>query len=727
MLEAIRPVASSFEGAVTAWKGRKVDPSRVCDGYGETRTVSVTGLDSHKALMLTDFRGVSLQDGKWFDLADVETSGATWLKMAQPSPELLGVAPVLESCEPKGGMSKEEVHRYEGMVWLASYLEEHMSSKASTEPDADEEGQVEPAGEEAGSRGDAPDEIPPPAEAPPSLEPGISGSQDPAPPRSARSWRLSRSAGTTDVMAIACLLGKDGQGASTLTKARRHVLRWLKNKGYEGLPESEPGHASAPEGEVSVETDGKRVWAMRFDDRKQMEQGAIWRVELMLLDVGNACALGIRIYQLRRSENAPEPISGAPSVLAKLGSEFGLRDAGAVLLSKAHRISDRAGGEWLAGLLHQPERSMAVVVVSSTAANGPDGSVDRMAARLTGVAHVVTIDPSAAHVLSSRMADGHAVYGNAIRVYRPNVRRNDPPGDHPLWTFGGQTLPLHVMNLAVEAACSISVDHEDLDERAPSFRQVRQELSDSRLATMRSTTDSLASTVEEERAKHLLISAELEETIKEQREQLEELSAKLRNSQEEVKALRRERDQAIDDLRQHRHQFNTRWLDDDQGYEEVGEEVEYPDNWEDLEAWVELYCGDTMVLLPSAAKAARDSLYEDIPFAYQALHLLANEYVAMRTRDPDDEQPKLDFEARRQSMGLVCSKVGDAPEVKRFKQEYRRVHDGETITLDMHLKKGAGYDPTSLFRLYFYYCEQTSRVIVGHLPSHLTNHLTHNA
>jgi len=54
------------------------------------------------------------------------------------------------------------------------------------------------------------------------------------------------------------------------------------------------------------------------------------------------------------------------------------------------------------------------------------------------------------------------------------------------------------------------------------------------------------------------------------------------------------------------------------------------------------------------------------------------------------------------------------------------MHEGREITLDMHLKRGGGFDPASIFRLYFHYDTARARVIVGHFPTHLTNRKTHS-
>ena len=78
-------------------------------------------------------------------------------------------------------------------------------------------------------------------------------------------------------------------------------------------------------------------------------------------------------------------------------------------------------------------------------------------------------------------------------------------------------------------------------------------------------------------------------------------------------------------------------------------------------------------------------------------------------------------------LGLEREPVGEALNNHRYKQSYRRLYEGKTIWLDDHLKWGGGFDPATLFRLYFHYDEASGKVIVGHLTTHLPNSLTHTS
>lgn len=546
----------------------------------------------------------------------------------------------------------------------------------------------------------------------------------------ARPARLNRAAGTTEVLALAAMLG-GAHAPVTLEQASSRVVDWLSGKGFHGLATNTSEQVSTPDGEVTVETDEATVWAVRFDDRRQMAEGAIWRVEMTLVALPQACALGVRLSQLRSTASAPDPTSGVPAAVVSMSREFGLWDGGTRLEPAVTEIRGHVDFNWLQATLFDPGRALAMVVVSNRSGDA-DASLTKLASRLLGLAHVVVIGPAVARQLSELLPARYPVYGNAIRVYRPRPGHGDNPLDHPLWTsYSGLALAPALANQIAEAVSAISLEHESLDERAPPFRVVRQQLTASRLATLQQRTSRLASTVEEERARHEAIVQQLEKSRSDQAARIAELEAEVRGLQEEITALRQERDAALDDVRAIRHQASQAWTGlpraEDQHEAETGSEPEIPDVWDGLEDWVEQHCAGRLVLLPSAAKACRESPFEDVPLAYRSLLLLANEYVDMRRRGPDEDGRKAAFEAARLELGLDCSPVGNAKDSHQFKADYRKTFEGRQIVLDLHLKRGKGYDERTIFRVYFAYDEESQRVIVGHMPSHLTNRKTRNA
>lgn len=731
------PSAPSAE-ALREWQLAQVTYA----SYVERGVLPIDEVDSHyghseardgaEVLLLDAWTGVRVEDGRISTsrrvirtkAADIRVPLAAFdadLRHRVPNPD--------DFADSDHGVSRDELLRYARMCWLSDWMGLYVGQ--SDNELAAETGQ---GAEDVGAATAQQCEPTPHQSEDPPGEQSIEVASEPVeqlPPRSPRPWQLPRRAGTTDVLAMAGILGAPGEAVS-LADASRRVGDWLARKGYAGVTAEASSQTSTPDGEVTIETDGRTVWALRFDDRRGMEKGAIWRVELTLLAFETRCAIGLRLYQLRGSNGAPAPTSGVPTVVAEIGREFGLWDAATSMRGVARAISTDQDVSWLTEHMHDPRRVGALVVISGKASESTDPAADRLAARLFGLAHVVVVDESVARNLSAALPPSYGVYGNAVRVYRPRPGVEDVPKDHPLWALQGRSLPSDVANNVAEAVSAVSLEHDDLDDRVPPFRQVRRELSESRLLGLQNHTLSLAASVDEERSRHQAVVAHLERERSDQESLIRELSEQVRGLREEGAALRRERDEALDDVRALRRNESARWLMQaperaGAGKVEPKAADELPTSWDDLEDWTARNCGDRLVLLPSAAKAARASAFEDVAFAYQALGLLGNEYVAMRARGADDDHLRIEFDAALAELGVECSPVGAAVDRRKFKQDYRRRFEGREIKLDMHLKRGAGYDPATLFRIYFNYCDETGRVIVGHMPGHLTNHLTRNA
>lgn len=564
------------------------------------------------------------------------------------------------------------------------------------------------------------------ADAGPASEPRPGHAPNTRPPRP----RISRRAGTVNVLALAARLGRADQAKDeTFSKTRASILQWLKNKGFRANDPIGNNHIESPDGEVTIESDGTRIWSLRFDDRRSMEQGAIWRVEATLIN-GDLPALGLRLIQVRSSEEAPLPVaSGVPQVVADIAKDVGLMDAGSALLNTATHLPSEKDAPPLVQLLLNAERVQPVIVIS-----GPiDASAAQLARRLTGVAHVVCIDTLVSYELIRRLGRERSVYGHAVRLYRPGFTTAADPFLHPVWPLKGNQLPKWLVNDLFEEACATSTASEDLDERVPPFQVIRQHLaaqrlrtSEERLAALRAQASHAAASKDEQISRLQAIREELESALAAHRTKANELDAQLIELREELLATRRERDDAREELRRSRYQLQTKWSESNPLEDETTDESYYPDSWDELEDWVEVYGDNKLVLLPQAAKAARESPFKNIPLAYKALDYLARCYVPMRTRDKDDPAP---FQASQQTLaelGLELSAVGTALDDHRYKRDYRRQYDGRDIWLDQHLKAGVGFDPATIFRLYFWYDADAARVVIGHLPTHLTNRITHS-
>lgn len=721
----LRLAYQSFRGFIRRARSRD-EARRVAALYGTRTTEAVGGEENINAVRLTPGGGIDLATGRFFSLDEASPGGAFSWEDKTLSADLLATAPKENPDFPPGE------DRLDLIFWLGAALTEDVRrelgqvSDSAEAPDSDEY-----------PRDEAPEAEPNVVRAPTSSEVSSAAPPQNAPTETgsstvrARRSRLSRSAGTVNVLALAARLGKaDQDHTKAFDAARSRILAWLRSKGFAVAAPSDSSHIEAPGGEVSIETDGQSIWSLRFDDRRSMEEGAIWRVEATLLGQPNP-AIGLRLVQVRSTEEAPPPVaSGVPHVVATLAKEIGLEDAGVALLNSAVRLSGDRQAQWLLGLLLNPNRTQSVIVISGSV----DASADRLAARLAGVAHVICIDGALSNRLIRSFGRDRSVYGSAVRLYRPGFAAEADPYQHPVWTLKGTQLPKWLATDIFEEACAISLEVGDLDERAPSFQAVRNHLAKQRLASsehrlvaLREQVENIASSKDEQISQLQAIRDELESSLAEYRATTKELGEQSDQLRDELQATRRERDAALEEARQLRYQLSNQWEDDGSAQEaEPADDSYYPDNWDELETWVEIYGEDKLVLHPKAAKAARESPFKDIPLAYKAMEYLVQCYIPMRTRTADDSEAYERSQQALAELGLEESDVGTAKDIKRYKHEYRRQYDGREVTLDRHLKSGVGFGGDFQFRLYFYYDDEAEKVLVGHMPTHLTNRLSHN-
>jgi hypothetical protein len=685
----------------------------VAQEYGTTADVTVDGRPV-KAILVTSTMGIEQGSGRIFQGHDANTLSWRSDTVVQ---EVMNLAPEDDSAR------SQSTNRYQRMSWVGRALAQvrDVGAEAPTLDITSDASKQDIRDEEKARRAETT------LASKPSEESTKAQTVTVSTPLRKRA-RLSRSAGITNVLAVAARLGKPGSASTeSFILARNEISAWLRKKGFEIDSSRSSFTMETPYGEISVESDADKLWSLRFDDRSQMSEGAFWRVETTLLG-GETAAIGLRVVQVRQTESAPPPKPGVPRVIASIADRVGLYEEGTQLKSCAWSPASNADITKLFELLSNQSRLQPVIVISAMHDVAADISMDRLASRLTGVAHVVRIGRGVADEMIQRFGRSLATYGTAIRLYRPGFSREADPFHHPLWTFSELPLPGRIVDDIAEEACAIGVQTGDLDERVPSFQDVRNLIASARMRGAIQQTQELASSAQEERDRQHAVRREIEALLDIYTSNNKDLVEANRKLTGDCEVIQIERDAALDEVRRLRYQISTTWSPDSTQVVAIEEDPEqrYPETWDDLETWVECFGNDRLVLLPQAAKAARSSAFQDIPFVYKVLEFLVERYVPLRTRNQEEEGPRLRYETALAELAIEVSPVGDAVDDKRYKKEYRRRYNGKDIKLNLHAKRGVGFDPATVFRLYFWYDDANERVVVGHLPSHLTNRISHS-
>lgn len=129
---------------------------------------------------------------------------------------------------------------------------------------------------------------------------------------------------------------------------------------------------------------------------------------------------------------------------------------------------------------------------------------------------------------------------------------------------------------------------------------------------------------------------------------------------------------------------------------------------------------ERITLLPRALNGAKKSLYETPADIFAGLEFLAGPYRLGRLGKLD----KAEVDAALARTGLRMAGSASSSVAGAQGEAYFVQWRGRRRFLEMHLLKGGGRDERYCARIYFFWCDETEKVVVGSLPAHLDNSLT---
>jgi len=145
---------------------------------------------------------------------------------------------------------------------------------------------------------------------------------------------------------------------------------------------------------------------------------------------------------------------------------------------------------------------------------------------------------------------------------------------------------------------------------------------------------------------------------------------------------------------------------------------ELPDSLDGLAQWARQNLDGKLILHPRAEREAKRSEYLDVELVYRAVHWLGTEYREMRL----SEKPEEETLAKLTELGLEIAPSISPSRAGEQGEDYFVQHgpnEGRRCMLDQHLKKGSDRDARNCLRIYFFWDDVASCVVVGWLPSHL--------
>lgn len=129
---------------------------------------------------------------------------------------------------------------------------------------------------------------------------------------------------------------------------------------------------------------------------------------------------------------------------------------------------------------------------------------------------------------------------------------------------------------------------------------------------------------------------------------------------------------------------------------------------------------DRIVILPRALAEAKKSVYAEPQRVFAALELLAETYRLVKL----SLAPREMLKSRADELGLFLGGSVDPTRAGEEAEAYFVAYRGRRRFLEQHVGRGASRDPRFCLRIYFFWDDESERVVVGWLTSHLANSKT---
>ena len=501
----------------------------------------------------------------------------------------------------------------------------------------------------------------------------------------------------------------------SLKKVVTSILGWIEPRTGSSLPKEawrlQPFELTdiGSQRTAAVTLDTPRCWAARLDDADKKVARRTWSTEIYVLDNDHELRLGVRLV-CTSHDDGPAYDRSVPGFVSQLLRQYSGRLDGYPISQTAQLIRTHEEVEALATLLQDPYRTADVILVSlpEESESLSDSQIDHsnLHRRLQGIAHVYFISGPAGFFLTDRIGRSLSTFHQGVRSYRPGlVLGEDDPGRHPLtlarriqeWTGGPQAFTTWLINQALRQTVI-----RPSAQKLPSFTRLRQ------LATKHSFQQARQQG-SDDTAMLALYEADNEQLRKE----VQEYELLLQTADQERSLLEEELRNAHAQTLGLRHRIRQLEL----AQRELPQsDVVIPNSLEGFEQWCHENLSGAVELVRRAYDGVQQSQFHDPALIYRALLLLRHYYVPMRQEGGSERHA-----AYLQALAELYLDDEPIGEAGNYYSGYEVNFRGRRRELERHLKGSNSRDPRHGFRLYYFWDDEEQLVVVGWLPSHLTN------
>jgi len=519
------------------------------------------------------------------------------------------------------------------------------------------------------------------------------------------------------------------------------IQQWLSEKAVTSMPDHAAERKSyvAEEGGHRVECVSlleKGIWAARFShpdfgmgDEIKPVAGRHWVIDMAVQRVEEKTRFSIRVA-CSSPPDCAEPFEYIrPGIIRLLADRTGLKQ-GRPLTREPWIIRDPKELEELEAFLRSEGRRLPVFLITQPdkrkwthTPTAPNYLINGqwLAGKTIGYAHVVMMPFEVGYDWTRKVGMPWSAFDGAVRVYRPGLSFEDGlPKQHALfykdkiinYKYDGETGPKAFTAHAAEIVKPFKAHQLIAWQELPFVPRARTMLADLQVKKINDTT-SLEEVKSRYEAQVAALRQQLEEAAAEAEQWSDEAQKELeyRKHHEEENSALRSRVQMLSEAVQSKTGAP------------VDEDIELPDNYEEIPEWVSRELAGRLVLHPRAIRTLKDARYEDPQLVAKSLLLLANEYRSQRMGRIDLQE----FEDAKNALHLTCKGSITKEAAGAYGDTYFVRYPVGTMQkrfIKWHLCNGTSREERHCMRIYFFWDEETAQVVVGSLPAHLDNKMT---
>lgn len=516
-------------------------------------------------------------------------------------------------------------------------------------------------------------------------------------------------------------------------KAIEAVTRWLtkKTKGLELTNQQRMGlapiQASSADFDVKafrIEDEGNVfTWMMRFEDPSDTEQGRVWATEIAIRhDSDGKFPFKVSVaYKDSPGVSFAKPVSNIPNVVRLLAQEPGFIIDNLPVMDDPLELDDIDAIKMIAEFVASPERVLPIVLISEDKEGRTFFDPQKILQDLKGVAHVFIAPANLSYSLGQNLSRDLSAFNGSVRVIIPNGIRVPWSGENknPLFVMhGGHWFPEDAARFAKSYSFQASLlKRNPVEDLFPAFSAFE----DSYHASIQDQQTDLEDVVEAEAAiaGHTVDVSEPEISLG------DKVEAMLADKDVELQAafaLAEEQSGRADELGR-QLALVSKQLEEliVQKSPVILTKGLFPP-LEKIGDWAQDLFPRELLITDKAIKGAKQSIYAEPDLIFQCMALLAKDKRAMHLGGENGNRERILREFARNAKhlrvedGAAISAVGAG----QYGEEYYATADGKRFFLERHLSKGNARNPARCLRIYYTFDDESSKVVVGHLPTHLT-------